>query len=185
MYFHAVKSTAHPPFIGALGHSTDCIVKQSYTFAFVQACCVLVEEKLHFQTIKHTDIRKFKVCPAWLLFWLLSVSVCEDCGWINVSFKNFQRVASTILSKSESPGSPDSADNFEFSAERLSENAKSIKIMLFAELLTVISPSYVQSLQWIVNKTLKHTVFSTKMPHWQLILVIFMISHFCREILSS
>ena len=40
MYFHAVKSTAHPPFIGALGHSTDCIVKQSYTFAFVQACSV-------------------------------------------------------------------------------------------------------------------------------------------------
>ena len=39
MYFHVVKSTAHPPFIGALGHSTDCIVKQSYTFAFVQACC--------------------------------------------------------------------------------------------------------------------------------------------------
>ena len=61
----------------------------------------------------------------------------------------------TILSKSESPRSPDSADKFEFSAERLSENAKSIKIMLFAELLTVISPSYVQSLQWIVNKTLK------------------------------
>ena len=38
-----------------------------------------------------------------------------------------------ILSKSESPGSPDSADNFEFSAERLSENTKSIKITLFAE----------------------------------------------------
>ena len=29
-----------------------------------------------------------------------------------------------ILPKSESPGSPDSADSFEFSAERLSENAK-------------------------------------------------------------
>ena len=40
-----------------------------------------------------------------------------------------------------------SADDFEFSAERLSENAKSIKITLFAELLTVISPIYVQSLQ--------------------------------------
>ena len=26
MYFHAVKSTAHPPFIGAFSHSTDCIV---------------------------------------------------------------------------------------------------------------------------------------------------------------
>ena len=40
-----------------------------------------------------------------------------------------------------------SADDFEFSAKRLSENAKSIKITLFAELLTVISPIYVQSLQ--------------------------------------
>ena len=40
-----------------------------------------------------------------------------------------------------------SADNFEFSAERLSENAKSIKITLFAELLTVIFPIYVQSLK--------------------------------------
>ena len=80
MYFHAVKSTAHPPFIGALGHSTDCIVKQSYTFAFVQACCVLLEEKLHLQTIKHTDIRKFNVRPACLLLLLLSVSVCADYG---------------------------------------------------------------------------------------------------------
>ena len=61
------------------------------------------------------------------------------------------QVASSVRqmcnSKSESPDSPDSADNFEFSAERLSENAKNIKIMLFAELLTVISPSCVQSLQ--------------------------------------
>ena len=80
MYFHAVKSTAHPPFIGALGHSTDCIVKQSYTFAFVQACCVLLEEKLHLQTIKHTDIKKFNVRLACCLLLLLSVSVCADCG---------------------------------------------------------------------------------------------------------
>ena len=35
------------------------------------------------------------------------------------------------------------ADDFEFSAERLSGNAKSIKITLFGELLTVISPIYV------------------------------------------
>ena len=39
----------------------------------------------------------------------------------------------------------ESADDFEFSAERLSENAKSIKITLFAELLTVISYISVQS----------------------------------------
>ena len=31
MYFHGVKSTAHPPIIGTLGHSTDCIVKQPNT----------------------------------------------------------------------------------------------------------------------------------------------------------
>ena len=39
------------------------------------------------------------------------------------------------------------ADDLEFSAEKLSENATSIKITLFPELLTVISPVYVQSLQ--------------------------------------
>ena len=73
------------------------------------------------------------------------------------------------------PRFQDSADNFEFSAERLSENAKSIKITLFAELLTAISPIYVQSLLNLSIKTLKHTIFSTKMPHWHQILVIFMI----------
>ena len=73
------------------------------------------------------------------------------------------------------PRFQDSADNFEFSAERLSENAKSIKITLFAELLTAISPIYVQSLLNLSTKTLKHTICSTKMPHWHQILVIFMI----------
>ena len=43
MYFHAVKSTAHPPI---MGNWADCIVKQSYTFAFLQACCALLKEKL-------------------------------------------------------------------------------------------------------------------------------------------
>ena len=40
----------------------------------------------------------------------------------------------------------ESTDTFEFSAEGLYENAKGIKITLFAELLTVIYPNYVQSL---------------------------------------
>ena len=31
MYFLGVKSTAHPPIIGALGHSTHFIVKQPNT----------------------------------------------------------------------------------------------------------------------------------------------------------
>ena len=38
MYFHGVKSTAHPPIIGALGHSTNCIVKQPNT---AKKCMVL------------------------------------------------------------------------------------------------------------------------------------------------
>ena len=36
MYFHLVKSTAHPPFIGALGHNTDCIGNNN---THLQACC--------------------------------------------------------------------------------------------------------------------------------------------------
>ena len=46
MYFHAVKSTAHPPIIGALGHSTVFIAKQpntatikiDYSFKFFSSC---------------------------------------------------------------------------------------------------------------------------------------------------
>ena len=47
---------------------------------------------------------------------------------------------SSILPKSENPGSPDSADNFEFSAERLSENRR-IKITLIAEARLSFPPS--------------------------------------------
>ena len=82
MYFREVKSTAHPPIIGALGHNTDCIEKTSYTFAFVQACCVLVEEKLHFQTIKHTDIRKFKVRLVCILLFGPKIHVFRH-SWAN------------------------------------------------------------------------------------------------------
>ena len=82
MYFHAVKSTAHPPFIGVLGHSTDCIVKQSYTFAFVQACCVLLEEKLWaeaeaaFTSTLTLDSLMFIQHVFFSI--ILSVSVCTD-----------------------------------------------------------------------------------------------------------
>jgi len=58
-----------------------------------------------------------------------------------------------------------SADDFEFSAERLSENAKCIKIIVFAELLTAISSIYVQSLQQIVNKNIKNTLYSQEKCH--------------------
>ena len=88
MYFHEVKSTAHPPIIGALGHSTDCIVKQWNTTAiniYLHSCKHVVscwkrnsglKQKLHVQTIEHTGFRKFKIRPACLLLLLLSVNVC-------------------------------------------------------------------------------------------------------------
>ena len=63
MYFHAVKSTAHPPFIGAFSHSTDCIVKKNNN-THLHLCKHVVScwkrnsgltQKLHLQTIKHTE----------------------------------------------------------------------------------------------------------------------------------
>ena len=49
-----------------------------------------------------------------------------------------------IHSKSWGSWGLNPADDLEFSAEKLSENATSIKITLFAELLTVISPIFAQ-----------------------------------------
>ena len=43
---------------------------------------------------------------------------------------------------------------FEFSAERLSDNAKTIKITLFTELFTVISLNYVHSLLYFLIKNI-------------------------------
>ena len=63
----------------------------------------------------------------------------------------WNRFLQSIHSKSWISWIEKSADDFEFSAERLSENSKSIKITAFAELLSVISPIYVQSLQLIFN----------------------------------
>ena len=66
MYFHAVKSTAHPPIIGLLGHSTDFIVKQPKTATIridLYSCSLILccskrnsglMQKLHVQTIKYT-----------------------------------------------------------------------------------------------------------------------------------
>ena len=71
MYFHGVKSTAHPPIIGLLGHSTDFIVKQPKTATIkidLYSCSLILccskrnsglMQKLHVQTIKYTGIRKF------------------------------------------------------------------------------------------------------------------------------
>ena len=52
----------------------------------------------------------------------------------------------TIHSKNERPGRPDSAKYFAFSAKILTENAKSIKFVLFVELTLPFSPNYAQSL---------------------------------------
>ena len=54
---------------------------------------------------------------------------------------------------------------FEFSAEGLSENAKSIKITLFAELLMVFLLFLFSHCNKLSIKTRNHTLFSTKMPH--------------------
>ena len=106
MYFHGVKSTAHPPIKGALGHSTDCIVEQPNTAAYnvcLHSCKRIVscwkrnsglKQKLHLQTMKHTGIRKFKLTPACLLLLLLSVNLCvEESMCLS---KMTKRVASSI-----------------------------------------------------------------------------------------
>ena len=84
--------------------------------------------------------------------------------FITGQFGDFTWHPGLIHPKRWFPRFQESADNFEFSAERLSEIAKSIKITLFAELLTVISPNYVQSLLNFSMKTLKHSIFSKKCP---------------------
>ena len=103
---------------------------------------------------------------------LIRAATFQNSGWSQCLHNCF---LPGIHPKRWFPRFQESADNFEFSAERLSENAKSIKITLFAERLTAISPIYVQSLLNLSTKTLKHTICSTKMPHWHQILVIFMI----------
>ena len=85
MYFHGVKSTAHPPIKGALGHSTDCIVEQPNTAAYkvcLHSCKRIVscwkrnsglKLKLHLRTSKHTGRRIFKICQAYLFPIFLSL----------------------------------------------------------------------------------------------------------------
>ena len=74
--------------------------------------------------------------PRWTT-WGDKNSKCSRCS----------RCVRCIHSKSWGSWGLNPADDLEFSAEKLSENATSIKITLFAELLAVISPIYVQSLQ--------------------------------------
>ena len=79
MYFHAVKSTAHPPIIGALGHSTDFIVRQPNTatikidiYIYALLFCFAVRETLSDaeaactnNQVHCTGVRKFEVCLAF------------------------------------------------------------------------------------------------------------------------
>ena len=78
MYFHGVKSTAHPPIMGTLGHSTDFIKKRPNTAViniYLHSCQHFVscwkrnsglKQKQHLRTIKHTGIRKCNVRPSCL-----------------------------------------------------------------------------------------------------------------------
>ena len=78
MYFHGVKSTAHPPIMGTLGHSTDFIEKRPNTAViniYLHSCQHFVscwkrnsglKQKQHLRTIKHTGIRKCNVRPSCL-----------------------------------------------------------------------------------------------------------------------
>ena len=105
-------------------------------------CCNVKSEELHWDVGQRE--RKGKL---W------------NSAWTRLSREQFDRTLHWDTREDHTPGKTlihpkrwcprcqDSADNFEFSAERLSENAKSIKITLFAELLTVIFPIYVQSLK--------------------------------------
>ena len=90
------------------------------------------------------DVRQYH-----LLFksWHVDPNVFTSCAKTIMNPLIFKEIYLTIHSKSWISWMEKSADDFEFSAERLSENAKSIKITLVAELLPVISPIYVQSLQ--------------------------------------
>ena len=71
----------------------------------------------------------------------------------------------TYILKGGSRGSRNPQTILNFPQKDCLRSRKSIKITLFAELLTVISPNYVQSLINFSMKTLKHSIFSKKMPH--------------------
>ena len=61
MYFHGVKSTAHPPIKGALGHSTDFILKQPNT-AVINICLLWYNHAVYCwnnQAHRHWKIKSF------------------------------------------------------------------------------------------------------------------------------
>ena len=91
------------------------------------------------------------------------------------SLKESLRHIWIILPKSESPGSPDSADSFEFSAERFLRTRKVSKLHCLQSYWLSFPLFMFSHCNKLSIKTLKHTIFSTKMPHWHQILVIFMI----------
>ena len=85
-----------------------------------------------------------------------------EVGHSGLALLSSCELSAFILSKSESPWSPDSADNFKFSAERSSQNAKRINITLFATLFPLFMFSHWNKLSIITSK---QTIFSTEMPH--------------------
>ena len=108
--------------------------------------------------IQGTDMSIFRVIE-WTLENKTLRKGKQGIGMVVVMKRKItSEMMTTIHPKRWFPRFQESADNFEFSAERLSENAQSIKITLFAELLTAIS------LLNLSIKRLKHTICSTKMP---------------------
>ena len=87
--------------------------------------------------------------------------------------------ANHILPKSGNPGSPDSADSFEFSAERFLRTQKVSKLHCLQSYWRSFPLFMFSHCNKLSIKTLKHTIF------WHQILVILMILHFCCEILLS
>ena len=65
----------------------------------------------------------------------------RDCSWFQI-FWHFAFLWCIVFHWRRIPWIPESADNFEFSAERLSENTKTIKTTLFSELFPLIMFSH-------------------------------------------
>ena len=84
MYFHGVRSTAHPPIIGLLGHSTESVVKQR--------CCL---QRVLITTLGlgsecpkvPNSAEKCPECPKVLI----SALIAQKCQKVSRASKNAQK----------------------------------------------------------------------------------------------
>ena len=112
MYFHGVKSTAHPPIIGTLGHSTNFIVKQpnmvwSLIFICIDSTMLFLSgrEALGWSSsciYKQSSTlalenQKFVLYSSFLLCIIDSVR-----GRFNLYFTNFQKSLASCIDTMES-----------------------------------------------------------------------------------